>query len=287
MPQDRDSLQRQSICVILVTYNRARYLGATIESLLRQTVDDFELLISDDCSPDETELVAREYESRDPRVRYRRNSTNLGIARNLNAALTAVRGDLIAITHDGDLYAPTLLADWREALERCPSAAFVFNDYAVVDGEGRRLRVFTAKVPPCMPGSYLIEKHFFPRRFTSPVWGTVMARRSALLGEGGFAERFGPWTDVDMWLRLAETYDVAYVPKALISLPTRDALPHEFSMPEKDERHIVQRIFLDARKRHYENRPLLKAIELTRHRLLVAATRARVAAIRIKHAFLP
>lgn len=282
MPEDRDSLPRQTISVILVTYNRARYLGATIESLLGQTLDGFELLISDDCSTDETEALVSEYRSRDARVRYRRNPRNLGIAGNLNAALSEVVGDLVAITHDGDTYAPTLLADWKEALEKCPSAAFVFNDYAVVDGAGKELAVRTTKVPPCIPGSHLIEKHFFPQRFGSPVWGTVMVRRLALLEEGGFAERFGPWTDVDMWLRLAERHDVAYVPKALISLPTRDALPHEFTMAEKDERRIVQRIYLEARKRHYARRPIVRVLELTRHWFLVAVTRARVAVIDIK-----
>jgi len=66
---------RVSIC--LTTYNRASVLSQTIDSLLTQTFSDFELIINDDCSTDDTKQVCRDYETRDKRVKYYCNTHNL------------------------------------------------------------------------------------------------------------------------------------------------------------------------------------------------------------------
>ena len=82
-----------SICI--TTYNRAGTLQQTLESVLAQRFDDFELIISDDCSTDETEDIVRSYESKDKRVRYFRNQHNLKMPGNLNAAIQHAQGEYI------------------------------------------------------------------------------------------------------------------------------------------------------------------------------------------------
>ena len=264
-------MEEATVTVVLVTYNRAAVLPRTIESLLSQTYGDFRLIVSDDCSQDETSDVVSVYVDRDERVRYRRNEVNLGIAGNLNATLADVSSPLVAITHDGDIYEPELLQEWIDALAGCPRAAFVFNHYREINAAGETVTTHVADVPACMAGHFLIEQRFFRQRFGSPVWGTVMVRRAALVAEGGFSERFGPWTDVDMWLRLAESHDVAYVPKPLIVLPSREALPHRFAIGESQERRTIHRIYLEARTRHFRGRPVRLAAELIRHHGFIVA----------------
>jgi glycosyltransferase involved in cell wall biosynthesis len=264
-----------SISVILVTYNRARLLPATIESILDQSVCDFELLISDDCSTDGTEAVCRAFVDKDERVRYRRNATRLLMPGNLNAALHEVTGDLIANLHDGDLYERSLLQRWRDALVACPDAAFVFNAYRQLAADGSVRVINRERLPSCFAGRALLEDRYFREwRFGSPVWGTVMARRSAYEAAGLFDERFGFYADVDMWMRLAEDSSVAYIDEPLLTLPSREVVPRLFTLSRKDEVKTCRQIFWEARMRHYRGRPLRRAMEAGRHGAFVVASTA-------------
>jgi glycosyltransferase involved in cell wall biosynthesis/SAM-dependent methyltransferase len=271
------------VSVVLTTYNRAGLVGQTIESILNQTFRDFELIICDDCSPDSTESVCREYARRDPRVRYIRNETNLGMPGNLNAGILASSGIYIANLHDGDLYHPTLLEKWKNALDESPNAAFVFNRYRIVDAAGHEVTTFGEVFPRSFSGGRLIEEYFRRWRFDSPVYGTVMARRSAYREAGFFDPRFRFIADVDMWLRLAEGHDVAYVPEPLIDIPARDVLPSNWDGWHSTSDHrMLRRIMWEARLRHCRN-PLRKALEVVRHGLFSAANDSWLMLVRARH----
>jgi glycosyltransferase involved in cell wall biosynthesis len=255
-----------SVSVILVTYGRASLLPSTIESILDQTFQDFELVVSDDCSPDATEAVCKKYAREDERVRYRRNATRLGMPGNLNAALKEVAGEMIANLHDGDLYERQLLDRWQSALIGCPKAAFVFNSYRLLAPDGSTRAISGERLPSCVPGRVLLEDIYFRRwRFDSPVWGTVMARRSAYEAVGLFDGRFGFYADVDMWMRLAEEFSVAYVDEPLIRVPSRDTVPQLFSLTPGEQGRTLRRMFWEARMRHYRHRPFRRALEAGRH----------------------
>ena len=76
----------------MTVYNGANFLAATLDSLLAQTYRDFELIICDNASTDETGAIARDYAARDTRVRYRRNETNIGGSANYNLTFDLARG---------------------------------------------------------------------------------------------------------------------------------------------------------------------------------------------------
>jgi glycosyltransferase involved in cell wall biosynthesis len=206
-----------SIC--LTTYNRGPVLGKSIDSLLEQSFGDFELIVSDDRSSDRTEEICREYASRDPRVRYFRNPENLKMPGNLNAAIGRATGEYVANVHDGDVFRRDLIEKWKAALDELPGAAFVFNQYDVVDPDGTS-RVARSPLERNRD-PHEIARHFF-RTFTSCVWGTVMARRSAYEAVGPFNPAYGFISDVDMWLRLARDHSVAYVEEPLITITPRE-----------------------------------------------------------------
>jgi len=203
-----------SIC--LTTYNRARVLPSTLDSLLAQDFGDFELIISDNASSDDTEEVCRQYERRDRRVRYFRNPANLGMPGNLNAAITRASGEYIANVHDGDLYRSDLLRQWKDALDEAPDSPFVFNTYDCVRKTGEHFLSGEPFSSGVIPGSYIAE--YFFRTATCCVWGTVMARRSAYHKQGPFDASFGFISDVEMWLRMAHGKAIAYVAEPLITL---------------------------------------------------------------------
>jgi len=206
-----------SIC--LTTYNRGHVLPATIDSLLAQSFGDFELIVSDDCSTDDTAELCRAYQARDPRVRYFRNESNLKMPGNLNAAIGRATGAYVANVHDGDVYRKDLIQKWKAALDENPRAAFVFNQYESLDRQGNaridRAPLETRRDP------HEIARHFF-RTFTSCVWGTVMARREAYAKVGPFDASYGFISDVDIWLKLARDHEVAYIAEPLITLTPRE-----------------------------------------------------------------
>ena len=265
---------RPKVSVVLTTYNRDSILASTIEGILGQTYGDFELIISDDCSSDNTQDIARKYEDYDRRIRYRRNERNLRMPGNLNAGIRVATGECIANLHDGDIYHPTLLQKWVTALDACPKAGFVFNAYRALDADGKERKIYREPLPPCSPGFVLLEAIFFKRwRFDSPVWGTVMARRSAYQEVGLFDARFGFCSDVDMWMRMAERFHVAYVDEPLITIPSRETLPRKIALEHRDLQRAAERMFSEARMRHYAGRPLQKGLALATHLSHVAGNR--------------
>lgn len=237
------------VAVVLTTYNRADQIARTIESIVGQSMGEFELLISDDGSTDGTEEICRGFAAGDARIRYAKNETNLNMPGNLNGAIRRTTAPLIANLHDGDVYRRDLLARWREALESQAEAAFVFNAWEMLDDEGRTVGSFDAGFGPRVERGELVDfvigpfRPGGPRRrrppepgvtttrqraiywflgpFACPVWGTVMGRRVRYEELGLFDLRYGFISDVAMWLRLNARYPAAYVREPLFSLAPR------------------------------------------------------------------
>jgi glycosyltransferase involved in cell wall biosynthesis len=250
------------VSVVLATFNRAYVLEDTLRMVLAQTLGDFELIVCDDGSTDATPEVMAGWAEREPRIRYVRQPRNLGLAGNVRAGIALARAELVAVLYDGDVYDPRLLEQWVAALCTYPEAAFVFNAYNQLDAQGRVKVTYREDLGSCVPGRVLLERFYFRRwHFSSPVWGTVMLRKSMYLAAGGLDTRFSFVADVDLYLRLAETNWVAYVPEPLIGLASRDAVPKLFRHPQRS----VRRAFWEARVRHYRGRPLRLRAEMLRH----------------------
>ena len=154
----------------------------------------------------------------DPRIKYIRNIDNLGMPGNLNSAIQAASGEYVAILHDGDIYERDCIAKWKEALDNYPSAGFVFNPYRSYTKQGEIVR--KEEYPPLISGLELGKRLLV--RWDSCVWGTVMVRKQVFDHLGYFDPKFANVADVDMWLRIAREYDVAYIDIPLITLMPRD-----------------------------------------------------------------
>lgn len=235
-----------SIC--LTTYNRGGVLSETIESILTQTFSDFELIISDDNSPDNTKEICEAYSAKDARVKYFRNAQNLKMPGNLNNAISKAIGKYVANLHDGDIYQPQLIQKWKEALDQYPEALFVFNGYVIETNKGASIRYVHPEFKPINTGRVLMEYHV--ANFSAAPWGTVMTRREAYSKYGMFNGDYGFISDVEMWLRLGTHGPVAYVPEHLITLTPREKT-HPYFYPHwnvvrtnfkiiKDYYHIYQ-----------------------------------------------
>ncbi len=204
------------ISVVIPAYNAAPTLGATLASVLAQTWQDFEILVIDNGSDDDTGAIAHRFG--DPRLQVLRQGA-LGVARARNAGLERARGDYIAFLDSDDLWTPDKLADQLAALAAAPEAALAYSWTDYIDEQDQFL----------FPGSHItasgdVYAQLFVNNFLEN-GSNPLVRRSALAAVGPFDPDLPPAEDWDLWLRLAARYPFVAVAKAqvLYRLSSRSA----------------------------------------------------------------
>lgn len=121
------------ISIVLPSYNGARYIRESIDSILRQTYTDWELIIVDDCSNDCTLEIARKYACRDSRIRVVHNETNMKLPGSLNIGFSYANGEYLTWTSDDNEYLPEALTVMADRLESSNAAMVCADEYAVND----------------------------------------------------------------------------------------------------------------------------------------------------------
>jgi glycosyltransferase involved in cell wall biosynthesis len=124
------------VTIGLPVFNGEKYLAQAIDSVLGQTFEDFELVISDNASTDRTGEICRSYAERDPRISYYRQATNLGAAPNFNFTFEKARGEYFKWAANDDLIAPEFLERCVRALDANPAAVLCSTLTTVIDDSG-------------------------------------------------------------------------------------------------------------------------------------------------------
>ena len=124
------------VSIGLPVYNGERYIRCAIDSILKQTFDDFELIISDNASTDSTPDICQHYAQQDSRIRYFRQPHNIGLAPNHNFAVEQARAELFKWASNDDLYARDLLERCVDALDGNPDVVLAHSWTAMIDGSG-------------------------------------------------------------------------------------------------------------------------------------------------------
>lgn len=197
-----------TISVCIPTFNRARYLPAALESVLRQTLQDFEIVVYDDASADESMDVLAAI--RDHRLRVFRQAENVGIAANRNSCLAVARGKYIAWLDSDDLYLPHMLATQAQVLDQHRNVAFVHAAHDVIDADGQRLPAWPQPFAEdtVEPAGAAFRELAASNYVATP---TVLVRRTAYDQAGTYSPALSNFCeDWEMWLRLALCGDVAY-----------------------------------------------------------------------------
>jgi glycosyltransferase involved in cell wall biosynthesis len=195
----------------LAVYNGENYLAESLDALLGQTYEDFELIISDNASTDGTADICRRYGKKDSRIRYVRQPRNIGLAPNHNFVFGQARGELFKWASHDDLYAPDLLHRCVDALDEHPHVVLAHSWTAIVDDSGA---VVTMLEYPLVTASLRGPERFRSMLFANggdDVYGVMRAdvlRRTALHGSHHHADRTitteialqGPFYQVPDWL---------------------------------------------------------------------------------------
>jgi glycosyltransferase involved in cell wall biosynthesis len=194
------------VSVVIPAYNAARTLPETLDSVFAQTFGDYEIIVVDDGSTDETpELLAGYGEKL--QVVHKPNEGKPAAARNRGVAVA--RGEYVAFLDADDLWRPEKLARQIELMEANPGVGLCFTAAAIIDEHGAEVRINR-----CMPGARGAIYDLLSTR-NIMVGSSVVARRRAIESAGGFDEQLTSIENWDLWIRIAHDWEVDFVDEPL------------------------------------------------------------------------
>ena len=205
-----DGRTRPVATVAIPTFNGEAWLAEAIESVLAQSLTDFELLVLDNASTDSTPDVVARYAS-DPRVVYLRNERNIGFAANVHLACRKARGQAIMVVGSDDRLHPGFLQAGMEFLDSHPEASMVHGPAYWIDDDGRRFGGTGHVWPPITPGPQAMVQTFEAGFCLT----TMLMRTAAIRESGAFDESWQEIVDLWLFLRLCQMGSIGYLDEVL------------------------------------------------------------------------
>jgi len=185
-------------------YNGAAHITRAIDGIRNQTWQDFELIIVDDGSTDQTPRIIETYQRQDDRIRVIRQE-NMGLTMALIRACNAARGEFIA-RHDADDWSePTRVAEQVALLDADASHGLVSCATQYIGPKGELLELIARNDAPAEATRKLLDERQGPAAH-----GSVMFRRSLYEAVGGYRPEFYCGQDSDLWMRMAERLRIAF-----------------------------------------------------------------------------
>jgi len=231
------------VSVVIPVYNRARYIGQAIDSILAQSLRDFELIVVDDGSTDGTPEAVEKIG--DPRIRLVRSPENLGIPQTRNRGLQEARGEYVAWLDSDDMALPHRLQAQVDFLDRAPGVALVGSWAGTINDGGSWIPRY--KVLPTLPeevGARLLLR--------CPILQYSMMGRAEVLKELGYREDYPVCQDFDLFVRLFERHGLANLPRILVrrrfhaGRVTRDKSDLVKSMNQRIASQQIEALGVDA-----------------------------------------
>ena len=190
-------MSQEKISIIMAAYNAERTIAQAIQSVIEQTYDNWELLIINDCSKDNTVGVINSYT--DPRIRLLQNPTNLGVSKTIKAGMDAAKGEWIAILDSDDAWARDKLEKQMRLVEST-GAQLVFTGSAFMDDEGKPID-WVLHVPEKIEYKELLKQNLVSN-------SSVLVKKE--LYEKHYAIGDGMHEDFAIWLGITRDGHTAY-----------------------------------------------------------------------------
>ncbi|MEM6299439.1 MAG: glycosyltransferase [Bacteroidota bacterium] len=200
-------MQTPFVSVMMPAYNAAPYIGEAIESILSQTYANFELIILDDGSTDDTLEIAKKYATKDSRIRLLENEGNQGLAFTRNRLLQEVKGAYLAILDSDDVSLPTRLEKQVAFLNAHPQVGLLGTAVTTISEKGEPLGQMRFETAPNQIKSLLLFQNCFAQ-------SAVMLRRE--FASLGYRSAYPPSEDYDLWVRISRRAKVANLPEPLV-----------------------------------------------------------------------
>jgi glycosyltransferase involved in cell wall biosynthesis len=240
------------VSIVMPTYNRSNEIKQSIDSVLMQTYPNFELIVIDDGSSDNTREVVTAID--DIRIRYIKLMQNVGGAEARNVGIREAKGEFVAFQDSDDEWTYSKLEKSIRELEKKPECGAVFSDFTQVWKTGsRRMPIWNR---PFGKGCF----------YDSLLWNnvvdtpTLVVRKSVLQSIGGFDPSMPRYQDWELALRLAKVTRFSYIPEPLIfSYVTEGSITHN-----KEAHRIALELIYKKHDKHINEMKQLKALWLQR-----------------------
>ncbi len=250
------------VSVVIPTYNRAPFIRRSIDSVLRQTYRDFEIIVADDGSTDNTKDIIFSYGKY---VRYI-HLEHRGTASARNAGIEASEGELIAFLDSDDYFTLENLEIKVLFLESHLATPWVYSDWQYVNLEGYEMEKGSSKfnyAEKQLVGN-IFEELVKSRNFISPC--TVLVRKSVLEDVGYFDPDIPSQEDYDLWLRISLNYPIHYIDRALAFVTLQpDSLSRDFSKWVHGNAQIVDKLTWLIPKNFRDRKKILNRLLADKH----------------------
>jgi glycosyltransferase involved in cell wall biosynthesis len=237
------------VSVVMSVYNGLPYLSEAVESILDQTFTDFEFIIIDDGSTDDTTAVLQRYADRDSRIRFIEQE-NRGHAPSLNRGIEAAKGEYIARMDSDDISLPRRFQLQVEHLDANPECVLVGGEAQAIDSDGNTLdgmsqqpRRANANKADIQYDHDNIDKALLGGKWAF-IHPSVMMRKEKVYEIGGYKERFDPAEDLDLFIRLSEAGKVQNIPQTILKYRCHSG---QLSRTSSSQRYLIN---LVRRKAH-------------------------------------
>jgi glycosyltransferase involved in cell wall biosynthesis len=212
-------IPKVSVCIPV--FNGASYVGATIDSVLKQKFHDFEIVVVDNCSTDHTEAIVAEHMLLSEKIIFYKNEKNIGMAENFNKCLEYARGKNIKYLCADDLLLPDCLETMVNGLDAHPEVSLVCGGRLSINEYGKSfgLNRYSSETQ-IVQGHEAITRCLFGLNFIGEP-SAVLFRKSELLAR--FRSELPQLMDMDVWFRLLEKGHLLSIKTPLCSIRSHDA----------------------------------------------------------------
>lgn len=197
------------VSIITITYNREAFIRQAIDSVLAQTFKDWEMIIIDDASTDNTERIVKTYIDGESRIKYFKNKVNLGIAKTRNRGLELARGIYIAPLDSDDTWLD------QNKLQKQVEFLDINKDYCMlgggimrIDAESRHIKKILYPVYDSLIRKIILQFNPFPQ-------STLLYRKDVALSCGGYSTDYTICDDYDLWLKMGLKGKFTNIPQVL------------------------------------------------------------------------
>lgn len=197
------------VCVLMSVHNARKTLAQTVDSILNQTLRDFEFLIIDDASTDASRDMLQRYAAQDNRIRLVRHDQNAGLTQRLNEGIRLTNCELIARMDADDEALPERLKVQCEFMNAHPAVALAGSFIYAMGRSTKYDRLITYPTSHAEISTKLRQDNCIAHP-------TVIFRRDAVMAVGLYRPEFKAAQDYDLWLRLSRKYEIANIPVPLL-----------------------------------------------------------------------
>ena len=210
------------VSIVLPVYNGERYLAESIQSVLGQTYKNWELIIVNDCSTDDSVAIIESFAQKDPRIRIVHNATNLKLPNSLNAGFALSQGEYLTWTSDDNRFRPRALERMVDFLDEKPSVSLVYTDFTRISSEGEVLKKEIAA-----PMNELIQ--------SVVVGACFLYKRSLYKALGDYKADLFLAEDYEYWLRASLSFELAPLNEDLYEYRM-----HQSSLTATRKREVIE-----------------------------------------------